>query len=295
MELTEREILTISGKDACDFLQKIVTQKIHLDMNYSYSLILTPIGRYLLDFFIFTIDSIFFIDIDKFHSDTFISTLNKYKFRADFDIKKTDLKVYFFEKIDDEKIDKNDFLKISKDPRNENFGYRCISQNKNPYNNSLNEYQNYNTRRILFCFPEKEDFISERTIPIEYNISDLNGIAFGKGCYVGQEFTNRSHSISVVRKKLARIIIQKSDEVSLKSQYKINFDKNKPISISNLLNEELVQIKSSLKIDNNIDTNLLPLHLAQIDLHDSYLCLGLAKIDLINQLIDLDGFKVNIF
>ena len=63
-----RAILTLNGKDKIDFLQALTTNNIEnvSEDEIIYTAILSPQGKYLFDFFVFTLDkNEIFIDIHK--------------------------------------------------------------------------------------------------------------------------------------------------------------------------------------------------------------------------------------
>jgi tRNA-modifying protein YgfZ len=300
MHLSNREVLVIRGNGAAGFLQKMVTQDIKLGMDYSYSLLLSPIGRYLSDFFIFSSEfssddssGNFFIDIDKEDSERFISILNKYKFRADFEIEKTDLSVHFFTLSSSISLSSEDFIKKSPDPRALEMGFRCISNisNNDELRTEKPSCEEYDLLRIVHCLPEREDFTPERTIPIEYNMKEINGIAFGKGCYIGQEFTNRSYNSGVIRKKLARIIISEQTEpLSARPTYELTFCDGKPVNLM-MEGEEAINFKSTREI-----TSSSPIDSIREIIQDNtkWICLGITKVELIGQTVTAGGYCIRI-
>lgn len=51
------------------------------------------------------------------------------------------------------------------------------------------------------------EILSGEALPLEYNLDQLNGISYQKGCYVGQELTARTHFQGVIRKRLMPLVI----------------------------------------------------------------------------------------
>jgi folate-binding protein YgfZ len=49
------------------------------------------------------------------------------------------------------------------------------------------------------------ELIPGTSIPLEFNLDWLNGIAFNKGCYLGQELIARTHFRGVIRKRLVPV------------------------------------------------------------------------------------------
>ena len=79
-----RKLLKVSGKDAKNFLQSIITNDIQNSIkSIIYGGLLTPQGKYLFDFFITGIDDeTFIIDIDIEKYDDFLHKLSLYRLRS---------------------------------------------------------------------------------------------------------------------------------------------------------------------------------------------------------------------
>lgn len=48
---------------------------------------------------------------------------------------------------------------------------------------------------------------ADAAIPLEYNLDGLHGIAYEKGCYMGQELVARTHFQGLIRKRIVPITI----------------------------------------------------------------------------------------
>ncbi|KAA8568183.1 hypothetical protein EYC84_008576 [Monilinia fructicola] len=56
--------------------------------------------------------------------------------------------------------------------------------------------------------PEGQDeILRESALPQESNVDVMGGIDYGKGCYVGQELTIRTHHMGVVRKRIVPMML----------------------------------------------------------------------------------------
>ncbi|KAJ2710998.1 ccr4 associated factor [Coemansia spiralis] len=66
----------------------------------------------------------------------------------------------------------------------------------------------YRLRRILKGVAEgADDFVAGVAVPLECNMDYMHGVHFGKGCYVGQELTIRTHHRGVVRKRIVPVLL----------------------------------------------------------------------------------------
>ena len=83
--LTQNEIIKISGKDKCNFLQGIISNDIKNVENGKpiYSSILSPQGRFLYDFFVIKNQDSFLLECRKVHSFEILKKFNMHKLRSD--------------------------------------------------------------------------------------------------------------------------------------------------------------------------------------------------------------------
>ena len=119
----------ISGKDRKSFIQNLITNDIEKcnDGEIIYSCILTPQGKFLADFFIFTIkDNYIFETNDKFFNNL-LGRLKIYKLRSDIIIEEVnDLYSYSIFNVNYG----TDYIVKYKDPRNNNLGEKIILNNQ---------------------------------------------------------------------------------------------------------------------------------------------------------------------
>lgn len=91
-----REVLEVFGEDSTKFLQGIITNDMgRLDQGPIYTAILTPQGKYFIDFFIVPLQGRILIDTPVDGSEDLINKLLQYRLRAKVDIKKNKLKGFF--------------------------------------------------------------------------------------------------------------------------------------------------------------------------------------------------------
>jgi folate-binding protein YgfZ len=63
----------------------------------------------------------------------------------------------------------------------------------------------YDAWRTALGVPEGDDFVGN-PLPLEMAIDSMHGIAFDKGCYLGQELTARTHYTGTIRKRITPFI-----------------------------------------------------------------------------------------
>lgn len=238
--LKDRTILKITGYDSLSFLQKLTTND--LRKKYSYNYILNNQGRYLFDFFVYQLSNDeLYIDIAAISVETFIATLNKYKFRAkiEFEILANAKLLYSRDRVDSTEV-------ISlQDPRFEKMGYRSIILHDiDKIGESASEI--YLNDKYVHIIPDGAiDLIIEKSIPIDFGALYLNAIDYNKGCYIGQEVMSRIKYQGEIRKYLYGLECRQNFEYVTKNTKIYDGINEVGLFLSSFKNRALVIIRSN--------------------------------------------------
>ena len=198
-----RKLLKVSGKDAKNFLQSIITNDIQDSIkSIIYGGLLTPQGKYLFDFFITGIDDeTFIIDIDIERYDDFLDKLSIYRLRSNvsFIHQNGSVVIGFGKSIQDSYYD----------PRNKELGWRKFIfksiKNNNPKDAKI-FFECYESKRIDLCIPKyRKELKCNETYILEVGFDKINGISFSKGCFVGQEVTARMRHKTNLKNGLVKL------------------------------------------------------------------------------------------
>ncbi len=272
--LEDRGFIQVTGAEAKDFLQNIVTNDVEkvTDSSSVFSSILTPQGKYLFEFFILKLKDFYLLECEKESTEEIIKILNYYKLRSKVDFinlnKEYSASVISLEKfkeIDSSNSSKGKTINYEEgliyiDPRNDKLGAKIISKI---------ETVQIKIKKLNLNFADKNKYykncfelgipqinlknLKDKIFGIENNLDELNGIDFKKGCYVGQENTSRIK----LRNKLRRRIlpVQKiSGEISENDIIKYKDLEIGKIMISEPYSFGLIKIVDpDIKEFNNID------------------------------------------
>jgi len=241
--LEDRGILYVSGKDAKEFLQNIISNDIDkVSENYScFSSLLTPQGKFLFDFIIIKHKSGYFLDCEKRNIDQLYKQLSLYKLRSEVELLNLSNE-YVVAVISKEKFLSFDNAQnlegkticyredpIFLDPRNKDLGARLIINLEKLYLSlkklelKVDEINKYYSLSYNLGIPQKDtNQLQNKIFGIECNLEELNAIDFKKGCYVGQENTAR---IKLKDKLLKRLFPIKIIKGSFSNEEKIFFQK----------------------------------------------------------------------
>ncbi len=242
--LENRGLILISGEDANNFLQNIITndiEKVSLSTSI-FSALFTPQGKYLFEFFLIQSKNGYLLDCDNQFTNEIINYLLKYKLRSKIEI--TDIsKDYVIGLINLEKffdIQKNEnkteetiefrgsplFL----DPRNKNLGARIVSSLEKLHltikklNLKIIKPDTYFAKAHSLGIPIKGiENLKDQLFGLEANFEELNAIDFKKGCYIGQENTARMK----LKEKLRRRLLPISSNEKLNLGEEIFYNKTK--------------------------------------------------------------------
>lgn len=219
--LNSRTILSVSGPEAKEFLQGLVTNNLDniSETHTLYAALLTPQGKILFDFFIsHPMPDTFWLECSVAQSADLAKRLTFYKLRADVTITTlsdshkviaiwgdgtTDIFATATAGSAGKLLDGFGYV----DPRDATAGLRVIiDSNKTPAGLQQSDEQAYNTHRIKLGLADTDaDIGSSQRFPHECNLDVINGVDFSKGCYVGQEVVSRMYHKTTVRKRILPI------------------------------------------------------------------------------------------
>ena len=208
--LDDRAVLAISGPEARDFLQGLVTNDVVGGLAPGtglYTALLSPQGKILFDFLLTEGDGALLLDVSRGSRDALLKKLKMYRLRAKVEVEARDqLGVYVNLKghPDNRVVPYADRAVSFADPRLAALGIRSIgARAEMPAN--LRGPHVYHQRRLALGVPEAEDFGSEKIFALDGGLAELNGVSFSKGCYIGQELTSRMKHRATSRKRVLTV------------------------------------------------------------------------------------------
>lgn len=185
--LDDRAVVRVTGDDAADFLQNIMSNDIAFAQPLVYSCLLTPQGQFLHDFFIYkNAENDFLLDCDAAHVDDLLRRLKIFKLRAKVNLTPdTGLFVY---------ADPSG----TPDPRDPALGGRSYRKQKT----DTPPRSEYDDLCISRGIPPRAAIKGEKDILADLNLDLLNAVGWDKGCFIGQEVTARMKYRGLAKKRL---------------------------------------------------------------------------------------------
>src|SRR5690348_8047791 len=191
--LQDRAIIALSGPDTRGFLQGLITNDVDelAPDKPLYAALLTPQGKILFDFLLVDGgEGTVLVDCWAPARDALIKRLTLYRLRAKVEIApRNDLAV--FASWDGDTLPGLVFS----DPRLAALGRRSFAPNAA----GPGEYL---AHRLALGIPEAADLGSDKTFALDAGLDELHGVAFDKGCYIGQELTARMKHRGTARKRI---------------------------------------------------------------------------------------------
>lgn len=191
---TTRACILIAGQDRLEFLQGIVTNDVYRARNsLVYAAMLTPQGKFLADMFIHADAESVLLDVNSGSADSLVNRMNLYRLRSDVHIDRIECNV--LAGLGQRPPDS------FRDPRHAALGWRRYCRHEQVANDI-----DWTGLRVRHCIPETfVELLPNDTYILEAGFERLNGVDFGKGCYVGQEVTARMKHKARLRKGLVTV------------------------------------------------------------------------------------------
>jgi len=227
-QLNDRGIIKISGPDAREFLQGLVSGDVNnVGANNSiWSAFLSPQGKYLYDFFVGEMGGALVLDCERERLGGFLKKLSMFKLKARVEIsdESNNLSVFVaWGNGCENAIGTNPSPGSSVqfgggiafvDPRSEKIGARIIAPEQTAVDALIAAgfaraaIGPYNRLRITLGLPDgSHDMTVDRALLLENGFEELGGVSFEKGCYIGQEVTARTRYRGLVKKRLVPVSI----------------------------------------------------------------------------------------
>lgn len=218
-ELGQRGVIAVSGTDARSFLQALISTDVEKVSpgRAIYGALLTPQGKFLHDFFIAELDGRLLMDCDAGRQDDLLRRLTMYRLRAEVELEPASGGFTVAALMTGAGGAPGAARPLGGgvafvDPRLAALGERVILPAESARavleGSGLEEatFEDYEQLRISLGVPDAaRDLIVEKSLLLESNFEELNGVDFEKGCYVGQEVTSRTKYRGLVRKRLFRV------------------------------------------------------------------------------------------
>ncbi|MFQ8432470.1 YgfZ/GcvT domain-containing protein [Amaricoccus sp. W119] len=205
LHATDRAVLRVSGPEAREFLQNLVTNDVgRLGQGAVYAALLTPQGKYLFDFFLVADGETILIDVAADRAEALARRLAMYRLRAKVDLDVTDLAVVIgIGPLPDVPL-------VFADPRLAALGWRAYGADAGSILAGIRplDQEELTVLRVAHVVPEAGvELIPDESYILEMGFERLHGVDFRKGCYVGQEVTARMKHKTELRKGLVRVAV----------------------------------------------------------------------------------------
>ena len=265
--LENRGLISITGDDAKNFLQNIITNDIEkVSKSCSiFSALFTPQGKYFFEFFLIQSKDGYLLDCDSKATNEIISYLTKYKLRSKVQIKDQSneyiigiISLEKFNEIQKSENKQTDTIEyrnssIFIDSRNKKLGARILSTLEKLHLTikklglKIVKPEIYFKDAHALGVPVKGvESLKEQLFGLEANFEELKAIDFKKGCYIGQENTARMK----LKNKLRRRLLPISSTEKLNLGEEIFYDK---IKIGKILIEKPYPFGLVKLIDPNVE------------------------------------------
>jgi tRNA-modifying protein YgfZ len=196
--LIDRALLRLSGEDVRGFLQGLVTNDLDRLTGGTplWAGLLSPQGKALFDFILWADGEDVLVDCEATQADSLLKRLSIYRLRRPIAIARVEtLAVHWSIEGDG-----------PPDPRLAALGHRWLAP-------SGEAASGWTAHRLSLGVAEgAAELGQDKTLWLECNAAELNGVSFTKGCYVGQENTARMNYRAKVNRRLVVVPAKAASE-----------------------------------------------------------------------------------
>jgi folate-binding protein YgfZ len=202
--LPQRGVIAVEGEDRVAFLQGLVSNDVESvePGRAVWAALLTPQGKWLADFFIFSDGDALLLDCESGQIEMLLQRLSRFRLRMKVSLRADPdrfVSVAWGGRPDVAGI-------VAPDPRLPDFAWRILAGAALAANATPDDWDRY---RLEAGLPEgSKDMEADRSILLEAGFDELAGVSWTKGCYMGQELTARTKYRGLVKRRLVPVIIE---------------------------------------------------------------------------------------
>jgi folate-binding protein YgfZ len=204
--LTGRSVLEISGEDRVSFLQGLVSNDVAAAApgRAVWAALLTPQGKWLADFFILAEPERLLLDVARDQAAMLLQRLSRFRLRSKVALRDAGAEHLVHAGWGDAPLPAG--IPAAPDPRLPGAGWRALAPAPLPGADAAAE--DWDRHRLALGLPDgARDLEPEGSILLEAGFDELNGVSWGKGCYMGQELTARTKYRGLVKRRLVPVRI----------------------------------------------------------------------------------------
>nr|WP_294503589.1 folate-binding protein [uncultured Rhodopila sp.] len=202
--LPERGVLAIEGDDRVAFLQGLVSNDVEAagPGRAVWAALLTPQGKWLADFFIFTGADRLLLDCERDQIPGLVQRLGRYRLRMKVALRPEPellVVVAWPNRPDVAGV-------VAADPRLPGFAWRVLTAEAPAATATPEDWDRY---RLAAGLPDgSKDMEADRSVLLEAGFDELSGVSWSKGCYMGQELTARTRYRGLVKRRLVPVQVE---------------------------------------------------------------------------------------
>jgi tRNA-modifying protein YgfZ len=191
--LSDRAVIRLAGEDVRGFLQGLITNDVTGALPL-WAGLLTPQGKALFDFIVWADGDDLLIDCEAGQADALAKRLSMYRLRRPITIARDAVLAVHWSATQPDDGEKP----VGHDPRLAALGWRWLAP---AYGDDTSA--DWHAHRLSLGVAEgAAELGQDKTLWLEANAAELNGVSFTKGCYIGQENTARMNYRSKVNRRL---------------------------------------------------------------------------------------------
>ena len=205
--LPDRGVVEITGSDRVGFLQGLVSNDVTRAApgRLVWAALLTPQGKWLADFFIGADGERLLLECERAQAPMLVARLARHRLRADVALRDVSAAFSVHAAWNGPPPAAPGAI-MAPDPRLEAAGWRILAPGPLP---ATVPFAAWDRHRIVLGLPDGgRDMEAEKSVLLEAGFDALGGIAWDKGCYLGQELTARTRYRGLVKRRLVPVVVE---------------------------------------------------------------------------------------